>query len=705
VNAMPGRSPVPREGVGGPPPYASATTALRLALPALSPPRRIQPSRAAELYRIVGTMGARQPWLNQTVPYMVEPMDVSASRRFQSLAFAGPARSGKTDGVGLNLILHRAVCMPRNVLVVHINRDSARSFSREKLDPMIRACPELAARLQSDRAGGDNIFDKTFAGGMRLTVGWPVIGQLSARDIPDVIFSDYDRMPEDIDGEGDPFRLGKKRTQTFGTLGMTIAESSPGRPITDEDWKPDPATPHRPPPTTGILALYDEGTRARWYWRCRHCGDEFEPSFERLNYPRHGTPLERGVAAVMLCPHCGGVHLPSEKYDLNLAGRWLHEATDGHPVPIDGPVRATEMASYWLQGPAAAFQTWRDLVASYESALAVFEATGNEEPLKTTVNVDQGRPHRPSSLGAGGDLAASTLRAGALRLPLSLAPVWTRFLTVAVDTQDSRWVAQVDAWGEGLERCLIDRFDVTRPPDGSPAGAERSVQPPRYIEDWSALDALLDRTYPVEGGGFRIGVAAMIVDSGGSPGVTERAYAWYRVMLSKAPRRVFLAKGLSGLHRARAAEVVPEKILQKKGARARGLRLVEIGTDRLKDEIVASLVRGTPGPGAYHLPEGLADHVFEEFCAERRGPKGWEAKPGIRRNEALDCAVYGKGLAIALKAETIDWRAPPAWAAPLAANAFAVVVEPAPLESDAGPERTHAVAVAHRGRRVRSAGV
>lgn len=64
--------------------------------------------------------------------------------------------------------------------------------------------------------------------------------------------TDYDRFPEDVDGEGDAFSLASKRTTTFMSLGMTLVESSPGREITDTRWKP--SLPHEAPPTTGILS-------------------------------------------------------------------------------------------------------------------------------------------------------------------------------------------------------------------------------------------------------------------------------------------------------------------------------------------------------------------------------------------------------------------------------------------------------------------
>ena len=76
-----------------------------------------------------------------------------------------------------------------------------------------------------------------FRDGSFLQIGWPSITVFSSSDYKRVALTDYDRFPEDIDGEGDGFSLASKRTTTFMSAGMTLAESSPGREITDVKWR------------------------------------------------------------------------------------------------------------------------------------------------------------------------------------------------------------------------------------------------------------------------------------------------------------------------------------------------------------------------------------------------------------------------------------------------------------------------------------
>lgn len=681
-----------------PPPFASAGAVVIEALPALAPSRRIEVPTWAEASRRIDTLTYRGPWRNEFAPYMVEPSRMTTSRRFGAVVFVGPARSIKTEALVLNTIGHRIDCMPRNMLVVAMTQESAREFSIEKLDPFLRANRSLAERLLKVR-NADVIHAKRFMGNMRLRIGWPVISQLSMADIPDVLLTDYDRMPTDIGGEGNPFDLARKRAQQFGTLGKTIAESSPGRPILDDGWRR--SSPHEAPPCTGILALFNRGTRGKFYWTCPACKEPFQPLFEYLHYSDAGTPGERAKTVEMVCPRCGHCIAPDQKTRLNRAGFWLHETNDGALVGIDDDrVRDTDIASFWCEGPVAALQDFGQLVLRYLQAEEEFRITGDEQSLKTTVNIDQGRPYRPQALTIGDSLSRDGLKALSEPYPMGMAPAGTRFITLQVDVQGSRFAVGADAWGEGLERWLIDRFDLVNPPMLSPGASARAISPAQYFEDWAVLYDLLDRPYPVRGSTVGLLPRAMIVDSGGAPGVTANAYRFLREARRRgAGHRVFLAKGQGG-DRDRAVLREPEKQLGNRKVRRGGdIRIVFAGTDKLKDEVTAALVRKEAGPGKFHLPEELPDAIIDEFCAEQRLTKGWEPKKSGLRNEALDHAVYGKALVIVIGGEKIDWSSPPEWARAPEANSYGV------RSTVSGTAEPVAPAVATRGRRMRSRGI
>lgn len=678
------RDPDYRRDKGVLPPFASVMGCVREALPALAPAQRITVPEAAAKYRVVDAPGYRGPWRNEAAPQMVEPAEMMTSRRYEGVIFAGPARTLKTDGMVVNVIGHRIMTQPRDVRVIHMNKDTAREFSLGTIDKMIRNSPAINARLVTGRRS-DNIFDKQFAGGMRLTIGWPVIGQLSGVTLSDVLFTDYDRMVEDVDGEGEPFTLGKKRTATVGSTGKVMAESSPGRPITDAEWKP--STPHEPPPTTGILSLYGQGTRGRLYWPCPHCGKLYEPKFNLLRWPEGAPPVEAGEQATMCCPLCEFRATPDLKVQLLAESKWLHEAADdglgGHLkglTTIDGNVIRASLASYWMFGPAASFQTWAKLVAAYLDAEEIYRRTGDEKALQVTVNVDQGDAYRPRAMGSASLLTETELKKRAINLgePDSrIVPSNTRFITIQVDVQANRFVVQADSWGEQLERTLVDRFELFKPSDDS----ERAIDPARYPLDWDALFDLCERRYEVDGTGYRLTPAFLVVDSGGAPGVTQNAYKfWRRARKRGLGQRFMLVRGNHVKHglpdtQRRAYVAFPERSTENGRKTQLDVPVIWVGTDALKDEISSALTRDEIGEGSYNVLDRVDERVFGELAAERRTDKGWEKRPGVLRNEALDLAVYGKAVVIVKGGEKIDWDKPVDWAAPMSANAYAEKIE------------------------------
>lgn len=662
----------PRFDVAPLPPFTAAAQVVKDALPALAPMARVTPAETATR-RFIEAGGQWVPFRHDVAPYMREPMEMVTSRRFDSIAFVGPARSSKSEGLVINPLVHAVLAQPRTVAVFSPTKDAASEWSQGALDPLITHSPELSSRLASGK-GSDNIFTKRFRGGMRLTVDWPVKQKLAQRSINLVIGTDYDAFPADVGGDGGAFGLMRKRTESAGSRGMTIVESSPRHPILDESWTP--ATLHEAPPCDGIVAIYNAGTRARLYWTCPDCAALFEPRFERLSYPDHGTPADRGAAAVMVCPDCGVCIPPSRKAELNLGAVWLHEDVGGKRVRIGDLARNVSTVSYWLPGPAAALAPWSRIVSRYLEAEAEFLRTGNEGALKAVVNTELGMPHLPRARAASDGLSEQRLRDGASDHEWRVAPAGAAFVTAAVDVQQGRFVVQVEAWLPGLERVVIDRYDLHTPPPQAPGAEGRRLDPARFGEDWAVLHGVAETAYPVAGAGHSLRPVAVIIDSQGEAGVTPNAFAFYRRARLTHPRRFYVQRGRGGDNAKRAVLRRPETAHAGKQYAARDIPIIHTGTDRLKDEVAASLLRPDPGPLKLHVPRLAPAQVFAEYAAERRGPNGWDKRPGVQRNEALDLSVYNLSLAIILEAEAINWDRPPGWAVSGPDNIMARTIAP-----------------------------
>ncbi|EFC9762309.1 phage terminase large subunit family protein [Escherichia coli] len=638
-------------------------------------PRRMPVAEAVHKYmRVPVGVGNSIEWDPNLAPYVVEPMNCLASREYDAVIFVGPARTGKTIGLIDGWVVYNVVCDPSDMLIIQMTEEKAREHSKKRLARTFRVSPEVACRLSPSR-NDNNVHDRTFLAGNYLKIGWPSINIMSSSDFKCVALTDYDRFPEDIDGEGDGFSLASKRTTTFMSAGMTLVESSPGREITNTKWRRK--SPHEAPPTTGILSLYNRGDRRRWYWPCPHCGEYFQPAMEAMTgYRETPDPVIASEAAHIDCPHCNGMITADRKRELNGKGVWLREGqTIDREGNITGEARRSRIASFWMEGPAAAYQTWAQLVYKLLTAEQDYEATGSEETLKTVINTDWGLPYLPRA--ASEQRRADVLMLRAEDYGKRLVPPKVRFLLASVDVQGGkkrRFVVQIIGYGENGERWLVDRYNIRQSLRCDENGEAQQVHPGSYPEDWQLLITdVLEKTYALQSDpSRRMPILAMAVDSGGEDGVTDNAYKfWRQCRRDGLGKRVYLIKGDSTRRQKIITKTHPDNTGRSdRRADARGeVPVYLLQTDLLKDQLSNNLERETPGAGYIHFPDWLGEWFYEELTYEERGTDGKWRKPGKGNNEAFDLFCYAHAVAVLRGYEKIrDWEQPPAWAAAQESN-------------------------------------
>ncbi|NBH76228.1 phage terminase large subunit family protein [Rodentibacter pneumotropicus] len=639
--------------------YASAKSIRQDIANAIKAPRRMKVSEAvAEYMRVPVGGGNSVKWDKHTAAYMLEPMDCLNSREYDAVIFVGPARTGKTIGLIDGWITYSIICDPSDFLLVQLTQEKASEHSRKRLDRTFRCSPEIAKRL-SPRKNDNNVHDKYFRAGNLLKIGWPSINVLSSSDYKYVALTDYDRWPEDIDGEGDGFSLASKRTTTFMSAGMTLVESSPGKDIADIKYTPK--STHEAPPTTGILSLYNRGDRRRFYWQCPDCQEYFEPSMANMTGFRDDEDyVKASENARLQCPHCQMLIRPELKRQLNISGKCLKEGQriDKNGI-IHGEGRKSRIASFWLEGPAAAYQTWAQLTYKLLTAEQEYELTGSEETLKAVTNTDWGLPYLPRS-------ALEQRRADELmerREPSQekTVPAQCRFLIAAVDVQggkNRRFVVQIVGYGESGERWLIDRYNISHTlPDED--GVIEKIDP-RLPDDWQILISdVLDKQYPLtDNPNYFMPILAMAVDSGGEEGVTDNAYHfWRQCRRDSLAKRVYLVKGDSTKRQKLITRTYPDNTARSdRHSSARGdVPLYLLQTDYLKDRISNALARQTAGANYIHFPDWIGEWFFNELVYEERGADGKWIKPGKGNNEAFDLFCYAHAVAILRGYERIKW--------------------------------------------------
>ncbi|EHG6163710.1 phage terminase large subunit family protein [Escherichia fergusonii] len=632
-----------------------------------APRRMLVADAVAQYMRVPMGAGNSVPWDPLVAPYVIEPMNCLASREYDAVIFVGPARTGKTIGLIDGWVIYNVICDPADMLIIQMTEEKAREHSKKRLARTFRVSPEVVSRLSPNK-NDNNVYDRTFLAGNYLKIGWPSVNIMSSSDYKCVALTDYDRFPEDIDGEGDAFSLASKRTTTFMSSGMTLVESSPGRDVKDVKWRR--TSPHEAPPTTGILSLYNRGDRRRWYWPCPHCGEYFQPCGDVVaGFRDIADPVLASEAAYIQCPFCSGRIMPEQKRELNGRGVWLR---DGESINADGSrygdPRRSRIASFWMEGPAAAYQTLSQLVYKLLTAEQEYETTGSEETLKTVINTDWGLPYLPRA--SMEQRKSELLEQRAEPVPSRSVPDGVNFLVATVDVQAGRhrrFVVQVTGYGSRGERWIIDRYNITQSLRGDSDGESQRIDPASYPEDWDVLlTDVFHKSWPLASDpSQQMRLMAMAVDSGGEDGVTDNAYKfWRRCRRDGLGKRIYLFKGDS-IRRAKLITRTFPDNTGRTGRRAQAagdVPLWLLQTDALKDRVNNALWRDSPGPGYVHFPDWLGSWFYDELTYEERSSDGKWSKPGRGANEAFDLMVYAEALVILHGYEKIRWPDAPEWA-------------------------------------------
>lgn len=672
-------------------PYFRALDAVCGTFEAFRPPRRMAVSEGAAKALVIKRPGdAGTPWSAERTPYMVEPMDMQASRAHAGLVFVGPAQSGKTVGLGEGWMAHVVTNDPGDMLMVQMTEGKAREYSRQRIDRALTHSDML--RAMRGHAASDNLHDKQFKHGMWLKIAWPTITNLSSTSYRYVFLTDFDRMPEDIDGEGDAFTLGMKRTTTFLSRGMCCVESSPGYPFIDPAWQA--STPHEAPPTKGILGVYNRSDRRRWYWKCRDCCEWFEaaPGLKLFKLPGDNELLEIAREADLsalarkyariICPHCAVVINFDQRHTLNQGGRWLQ---DGLRLTTDDEVVGTAMnstiAGYWLGGVAAAYQSWESLLNKYFQGLREYALNGSELALQTSVNTDQAMPYMSRHLLESANFMTAPIDRTEDDHKRFIVPDWARSILVSVDVQGgstARFVCQAHAVGPYREQYLLDRFEIRESKREGFGGRMAPIDPAGYAEDWDILtEKIVRATYRTATEGRELRVKLCIIDANGEDGVTDRAYAWYRrLRIAGLQSRVMLTRG----NNTKTDWLIKETLVGRRNTKEEGdVPLYLLNPHLLKDIVAVGLKRTTPGPGYFHFPTPkgptnpngwLSRSFFDELNANVRGEDGiWRA---IRkRDETSDlCHMIAAGC-LRLGLDKVKWDDEsmlPSWLLPLDRN-------------------------------------
>ena len=145
-------------------PYARDCAAFSKCLENFRPPEDLTVNEWADKYRILPETSAEAgPWRTSRTPYLREPMRAFTDPNVNRIVMVASSQVGKSE-LELNIIGYIIAQDPGSILYIQPAEADGKKFSRQRIAPMIKACPTLRGKVADvkSRDGGNTILQKMF---------------------------------------------------------------------------------------------------------------------------------------------------------------------------------------------------------------------------------------------------------------------------------------------------------------------------------------------------------------------------------------------------------------------------------------------------------------------------------------------------------------------------------------------------------------
>lgn len=479
--------------------------------------------------------------------------------------------------------------------------DDAKKNSKIRLQPLIDSSPRLKEKVKEakSRDSGNTLLQKDFPGGMILLTGANSAAGLRSVPVRYLFLDEVDAYPGDVEGEGDPIDLAKKRTDTFSNKKRVFMVSTPtieGR--------------------SKIEHAYNKTDQRKYFVPCPECDH-----YQWLQWGQLKWEPGKPETVYYECEECS-FHIKNwHKTKMLERGEWraTSEGVDSKTV------------GYHLSGlysPVGWF-SWEDAVKQWEAA----HNPKNLEKLKTFINTVLGETWKDK--GEAPDWKRLYNRRE--NYEIGSIPNGVCFLTAGVDIQTDRIECEIVGWARNKVSYSID-YRVFY-------GDTSSINQGPWLELQSTLSELWETE-----GGFQLPIRLMAVDSGWN---TQTVYSWVRQF---SISKVIAVKGSdfqsTVISTGTAVDVKTKggKVKQRKA-----LKLFTLGVSVIKQEFYGWLrlekeTQDEPDSYGYcHFPQYDEEH-FKRLTSETLEVKWVKGKKVYQwvangRNEQLDCRVYARAAA------------------------------------------------------------
>lgn len=382
------------------------------ALQLLSPPEQLTVSEWAEEYRILDAKSAAMPgpWSNDVTPYLVGVMDEFNNYETEKIVFVKPTQIGGTEALQ-NMIGYIVAQDPAPTMIVYPTDTLAKSVSENRLQPMLKATPEIAKKFDENSPLLELQFD-----GMYLTLaGSNSPSGLASKPIRFLMMDEVDKYPGASSKEADPIKLAMERTKTFHNRKIYITST--------------------PTLKTGHIWKEKEGAdiEKHYFVPCPHCGEYIEFKFQNIKFPdsEDMSYADRAEFATYVCQECGCVITDNDKHNMLRLGEWR---------TVRHNTKYVRSVAFWINTLYSPFVRWSDIAKEF------LTTKDDPEDFQNFVNSWLAEPWEDTKLKTSAELVMERQT----EVPALIVPSWAKMITGGVDIQETSLYWSIRAWGDFL---------------------------------------------------------------------------------------------------------------------------------------------------------------------------------------------------------------------------------------------------------------
>ena len=382
------------------------------ALQLLSPPEQLTVSEWAEEYRILDAKSAAMPgpWSNDVTPYLVGVMDEFNNYETEKIVFVKPTQIGGTEALQ-NMIGYIVAQDPAPTMIVYPTDTLAKSVSENRLQPMLKATPEIAKKFDENSPLLELQFD-----GMYLTLaGSNSPSGLASKPIRFLMMDEVDKYPGASSKEADPIKLATERTKTFHNRKIYITST--------------------PTLKTGHIWKEKEGAdiEKHYFVPCPHCGEYIEFKFQNIKFPdsEDMSYADRAEFATYVCQECGCVITDNDKHNMLRLGEWR---------TVRHNTKYVRSVAFWINTLYSPFVRWSDIAKEF------LTTKDDPEDFQNFVNSWLAEPWEDTKLKTSAELVMERQT----EVPALIVPSWAKMITGGVDVQETSLYWSIRAWGDFL---------------------------------------------------------------------------------------------------------------------------------------------------------------------------------------------------------------------------------------------------------------